>query len=119
MYTINYSIKPTELKTRTFNGKDNLVTHVYWRMTGVDSNGNSGFHDSCTCIANDLGPSTDLSNFVEFEDLTEAAILTWLTDTIDQKVAQEWVKASLHKNAIKDTDHSTMPWEAIDILEES
>ena len=112
MYSINYTLKPTELKTRSFNGKENFITHVYWRMIGVDSNDVTGVYDSATCIADNFGPETDLSNYVEFEDVTEEMLLTWVKSIMDEKVAQEWVREDIKKQAIKDSLYEVMPWES-------
>ena len=56
------------------DGLSNVVTTVHWRCSKEDENGNSGSAYGTRGL-----PAPDLSNFVEWDNLDEFTVLSWMT----------------------------------------
>jgi len=56
------------------NGLSNVVTTVHWRCSKEDENGNSGHAYGTHSL-----PEPDPSNFVEWDNLDEFTVLSWMT----------------------------------------
>ncbi len=56
------------------DGLSNVVTTVHWRCSKEDENGNSGYAYGTHGL-----PEPDPSNFVEWDNLDEFTVLSWMT----------------------------------------
>ena len=56
------------------DGLSNVVTTVHWRCSKEDENGNSG-----SVYGTHSLPAPDPSNFVEWDNLDEFTVLSWMT----------------------------------------
>ena len=56
------------------DGLSNVVTTVHWRCSKEDENGNSG-----SAYGTHGLPAPDPSNFVEWDNLDEFTVLSWMT----------------------------------------
>lgn len=70
-----YSIKVGSLQTKSnLNNKTNVVYKIYFQVVATDENNNTGEVNHSFCI-----DTSDLSNFIEFVNLTEQNVLDWIT----------------------------------------
>ena len=73
--TISYSTKVTGMLTQpVVDTFANVVVLVYWQVNATD-----GTLSSSVAGAASLGPP-DAADFVAYQDLTEAHVLTWFND---------------------------------------
>ena len=56
------------------DGLSNVVTTVHWTCSKEDENGNSGYAYGSHSL-----PEPDPSNFVEWDNLDEFTVLSWMT----------------------------------------
>ena len=56
------------------DGLSNVVTTVHWTCSKEDENGNSGYSYGTHSL-----PEPDPSNFVEWDNLDEFTVLSWMT----------------------------------------
>lgn len=74
--TITYTWEVTGIKTSTVNDTPNVIVQTYWKKTGTDEDGNTGFFIGATPI-----PVKQIdSNFIQFENLQESTVLTWIQE---------------------------------------
>ena len=85
------------------------VTQTFWKVTGTDSEGNTGEFSGATPFTAESVPA---GSFVAFEDLTEETVLGWIQNIVnnDQGYADhisERVKHYIEKDLEED---AAMPW---------
>jgi len=69
-----YSIKVGSLQTKiNLNNKTNVIYKINFQVVATDKNNNTGEVNHFVCI-----DTSDLSNFIEFDNLTEQNILDWI-----------------------------------------
>jgi len=102
-----YKLSVTGLDRRDINGLQAVVVKVRWTMTGTDEYGHSAEFSGWTDYN-----SVDSSKFIIFDNLTEAEILSWLSNdpqtegckrVIDERI--EHVIAPVEKVALTE-----LPW---------
>ena len=62
------------------DGLSNVVTTVHWTCSKEDENGNSGYAYGTHSL-----PEPDPSNFVEWDNLDEFTVLSWMTSDMVAK----------------------------------
>ena len=62
------------------DGLSNVVTTVHWTCSKEDENGNSGYAYGSHGL-----PEPDPSNFVEWDNLDEFTVLSWMTSDMVAK----------------------------------
>ena len=62
------------------DGLSNVVTTVHWTCSKEDEDGNSGYAYGSHSL-----PEPDPSNFVEWDDLDEFTVLSWMTSDMVAK----------------------------------
>ena len=62
------------------DGLSNVVTTVHWTCSKEDENGNSGYSYGTHSL-----PEPDPSNFVEWDNLDEFTVLSWMTSDMVAK----------------------------------
>lgn len=108
---ITYTWKVTGLtKTNTDNLQD-VVIGTRWAKTGTDEQGNSGTFSGATPF---LASNVDPNNFVDWNNLTEEVVLSWIKPVVvgsyEQHVHEQIQKQiDLKKNPV--TDVNNLPWE--------
>jgi len=85
------------------------VTQTFWKVTGTDSDGNTGEFSGATPFTAENVPA---GSFVAFDDLTEETVLGWIQNIVnnDQGYADhiaERVKYDIEKDLEED---AAMPW---------
>ena len=85
------------------------VVQTYWKVVGVDGDGNKGEFSGATPFT---AVNVPAGSFAAFEDLTEATVLGWIQAVVnaDQGYADhisERVTAQIDEAAVED---GVMPW---------
>ena len=75
--TLTWKIRALECKP-SFDGKTNVVQTIHWHLTGVDGEYITSVYGS-TGVHYEEG-----SPFVEYNDLTEETVITWLKSTLGE-----------------------------------
>ena len=107
---ITYTWKVTGLTKTNADGLSDVVIGTRWTKTGKDENGNEGVFSGATPFkASDVDPG----NFVDWNNLTEELILSWIKPVVvggyEQHVNEQIQKQIDAKiNPVVDT--SDMPW---------
>lgn len=57
-----------------------IIVQTYWECTGTDEGGNSGTFNGATPFKPD---QIDPDNFTLYENLTEAQVLSWIQDVVN------------------------------------
>ena len=89
------------------NDADQGVTTAHWYCLGTDEDGNSARSYGTTSHSPD--PSAD--GWVAYADLTEATVLGWVHDQVNQADTEAAIQAKLDAMA-NPTSLSGMPWAA-------
>lgn len=103
--TIEYTWKITSMKVKDINDLENVVIQTYWEKKGVDENGNEGIFSGAT----PLKLSSNTENFVNYSDLTQDIVLSWVIPIADSNHVNEQIIKQIEskKNTIKELD---LPW---------
>lgn len=93
--TITWTVNPTERRT-----SDNFIHTAHWRCTGVDGDFSDSVYATC---------SWDGEPVAAYADLTEAAVLAWIWETVDKDATEAAVQAKINaqKNPVSATG---VPW---------
>jgi hypothetical protein len=78
----------------------NVVQTIHWRYSATDADGNTSENYGAQSV-----PAPTSNDFVKFDNLTEADIVSWLEAVIDVDAMQESLQAQIQliKNPIKVT----------------
>lgn len=92
---INWTISQLDRKTA-----DGFVTTAHWRCTGTDGDFSGSVYSTCSFEG-------ELS--IPYEQLTEAAVLSWVWQSVDKAAAEAAVAAQIEaqKNPVSATG---VPW---------
>ncbi len=79
---LTYTWKLTKLKKTDDPSVElnDIVVQTYWECTGTDADGISGTFNGATPFEPD---KVDAENFTTYENLTEAQILGWIQDVVE------------------------------------
>lgn len=62
---------------------NDIIVQTYWECTGADEDGNTGtFHGATPFEPDQIDPE----NFTAYEDLTEAQVISWIQDVVNNNV---------------------------------
>ena len=112
--TLTYTWKLTGLK-KTDNPSielNDIIVQTYWECTGTDENGNSGTFAGAT----PFDPSkVDPEDFTSYENLTEAQVLGWIQDLVNNDLnykahIEERIMKQIESLNIKTVDSKDFPW---------
>lgn len=113
---LTYTYKITGLKVRdeAFDSTVNpsAVVQTYWKLTGVDEQGNEGTFDGATPFTTTTMPAG--STFTPFNQLTEAQVIGWIQEVVDsnpnykQHIDAQILKQIAEK--IRPVTEPQMPW---------
>jgi hypothetical protein len=94
------------------NTTDNGVIVAHWRVTAEETVGTGD--DAVTYTASSYGtcsftPDPASPNFVPYADLTEADVLAWVYESVDQDATEAALTANIEeqKNPVTETG---LPW---------
>jgi hypothetical protein len=76
---MNYTWEITGIKRKDTSTIDNIIVQTYWKKIGTDENGNTAHFSGATPF--DLS-TVDPTNFVNYEDLTEEMVLSWIQSQV-------------------------------------
>ena len=117
----SYTHEITSLKVKDEVNSDgvtlqNAVCQTYWKRTGTDADGNSGTFAGATPFS---AASVGEDDFTDFADLTEAQVIGWITNVIDNDATykahiDEQIQKQIDEAAGVQTEHAgdTLPWGA-------
>lgn len=105
---ITYTWEVTGVKKATVGGLSGAVVQTYWRKTGTDERGNTGVFNGATPFTVD----PNQADFVPFESLTEAIVLSWIQPIVvgdyEQHVDAQIAKQIAAKaNPVEEAE---LPW---------
>lgn len=111
---ITYTWKVTGLKVKdeVVDGTTykQAVCQTYWQKIGTDENGNEGTFSGATPFTVDA--SDDSGPYIEFADLTEEDVLTWIKSIVVGGY-EEHVNGKIQEQIdqkINPVTEATMPW---------
>lgn len=110
---ITYTWKVTGLTKTNTEDLTDVVVGTRWTKTGVDEEGNEGVFSGATPF---LASAVDPNNFVDWNNLTEEIILSWIqpivVDSYEQHVNEQIQKQiNAKKNPVVDV--SNLPWNPV------
>lgn len=108
---VTYTWKVTGLTKTNAEGMTDVVIGTRWNKIGTDEQGNEGVFSGATPF---LASEVDPNNFVDWNNLTEAVVLSWIqpvvTGAYEQHVNEQIQKQiDLKKNPVVDT--TNLPWD--------
>jgi hypothetical protein len=85
------------------------ICQTFWKVTGTDSNGNTGEFSGATPFT---AQNTPAGSFVAFEDLTEATVLGWIQSVVnaDQGYADHITGRITAQIDLETEEDAAMPW---------
>lgn len=106
--SITYTWKVTGVKTTTVGTLSGAVVQTYWKKIGTDENGNTGEFTGATPFK----VSPDQQSFIQFDQLTEEVVLSWIQPMVvgdyEQHVNAQIAKQIAEKvTPVADAD---LPW---------
>ena len=95
--------------TVSLDSKTNVVTNIHWDCTDKDADDNHGRTYGSQGI-----PTDDLSDFIAYDDITEATAIAWLKDALGEDEVSDQEAAVAAQIALLKTpvDGSGKPWAA-------
>ena len=117
----------SNLQTKTQDQYSNVVFSVVCKLYSSETI--DGRLYKCSSLVNVLLDTGNISNFVNFEDLSEELVLRWAKDTIDQQSQNEQAHpscADMEKGHVKNindqinppTQNNVAPWVETEIIPE-
>ena len=93
--------------TVSLDSKTNVVTNVHWDCTDKDADGNAGRTYGAQGI-----PTDDLSDFIAYDDITEATAIAWLKEALGADAVSENEAAVAAQITVLQTpvNGSGVPW---------
>lgn len=115
----SYTHEVTGLKVKDEVNNDgvtlqNAVCQTYWKRTGTDADGNSGTFSGATPFT---AAAVGEDDFTDFADLTEAEVIGWITNVIDNDLTykehiDEQIQKQIDETLGVETEHTgdSLPW---------
>lgn len=105
-----YEWKITAIRTETEGSNENSVYNINWQKSGYDSEGVEGVFEGASEVS-----SANTENFIAFEDLTEAKVLSWVQNGLSDEendVINQWIQNEIDtlKKSRADYSGDTLPW---------
>ena len=105
---ITYTWAVTGMKVTNVGSMQNYVVQTYWTKTGTDENGNTGVFGGAT----PLTPDPTQSDYVPYDQLTQAIVLSWIqplvTGAYEQHVDE--VIAAQIAEKVSPVVQEPLPW---------
>jgi len=116
---MNYTWEITGIKRKNTSDLSNVIVQTYWKKVGTDEDGNQGTFSGATPF--DLS-TVDPDNFVEYEDLTEEMVLSWIQSVVVGGY-EDHVNGVIAKqiedqvNPVTEDNGNALPWVTVDTSE--
>jgi hypothetical protein len=116
---MNYTWEITGIKRKNTSDLSNVIVQTYWKKVGTDEDGNQGTFSGATPF--DLS-TVDPDNFVEYEDLTEEMVLSWIQSVVVGGY-EDHVNGVIAKqiedqvNPVTEDNGNSLPWVTVDTSE--
>ena len=78
--TYSWKIKSLKKQDDPSAELNDIIVQTYWECTGTDAAGNSGTFHGATPFEPD---QVDPANFTTYENLTEAQVIGWIQDVVN------------------------------------
>lgn len=103
--TLTYTWKIKSLKKQDDPSSElnDIIVQTHWECTGTDDEGNSGTFNGATPFEPD---QVDSTNFTTYETLTEAQVLGWIQDVVNNNAGY---KAHIAEKIQKQIDAIVRP----------
>ena len=88
------------------NASDQGVVIAHWRCTGVD-----GDYSASAYSTQSFTPDPSADGYVAYADLTEATVIGWVQNAVDQEATEASIAAKIESQKNPAT-LSGMPWSA-------
>lgn len=110
--TLSYSVTSLKVKDEVNSAGEtltNAVCQTYWKVVGTDANGATGEFSGATPFS---AASVNLESFVDFADLQEADVISWITAVVDGDPSYKAhivgrIQAQIDADKVRET---AMPW---------
>lgn len=105
---ITYTWEVTGMKVTKAGTLNNYVVQTYWKKIGTDADGFSGSFSGATPFA----PDPTQPNFVPYDQLTQAIVLSWIEPVVTGSYEQH-VNAAIAKAIAEARDpviDEPLPW---------
>lgn len=99
-----YEWEITGIKTKTEGSNDSSIVIVDWIKRAFDSEGNQSEIPGRTPLS-----SSDTENFTDIRDVTEAQVIGWIRQEIDETILEATLSKRLKKLANPSVDRE-LPW---------
>ena len=104
--TITWSVEYLQTSTQVINGFSEVVLNIGWRCTGVDGAFSASNYGSVSVAEPPVGDP----NFIPFANLTQAEVLGWVWQTVNQKETEISVTAQVEALAHPTSVQPPLPW---------
>jgi hypothetical protein len=104
---ITFTWKIKSLSTKKEGSYNNAVVQTYWNVIGTDSQNKTGVFDGATPFT-----TSGQSEFIEFADLQEADVLSWIKDQVVGSYA-EHIMDQIHQKLdaqYNSISNVALPW---------
>lgn len=102
---VNYTIKPTSIRTKTLDGLTGVVKLVEWILEG-ELNGQK-FSLPQTTVLEDPDPTS----FIPLNQITEQQVVQWIETAVDLQPLKGHIEYVLNKEAAKASlTQENLPW---------
>jgi hypothetical protein len=114
---LTYTWKITSLKKQDDPSIElnDIIVQTYWECTGTDVDGNSGTFNGATPFEPD---QVDPDNFTTYENLTEAQVIGWIQDVVNNNPTyKDFIDRNIQKQIdaiiqpIVDVSGNDFPWD--------
>lgn len=107
---ITYTWKVVGLRKKNVGDLSDVVIGVRWTKIGTDENGNFGKWNGVTHL---LSADVDPNNFVDFSNLTEEIVLSWVKPTVVGQYEQhirEVIEKEIARQKNPEVEVTELPW---------
>jgi hypothetical protein len=104
--TITWNIDSLSTSTQVINGFSEVVLQAAWRCTGTDGTNTASNYGSVGINE----PQPNDPNFIPFAQLTQAEVLGWIWETVNQADVEASVTAQVANLANPPVINLPLPW---------
>lgn len=112
--TYTWMIKSLKKQDDPSTELNDIIVQTYWECTGTDEDNNSGTFHGATPFEPD---QVDPANFTVYEDLTEAQVIGWIRDVVNNNPTYKaHIDEQIHKQIdaivrpLTEVSTDALPW---------
>lgn len=108
--SIQYTWEILSINKKTINGTNDVILGVVWKKIGINQDGLIGESKRLTILTL---PETFNDNFIEYKDLTQQIIISWILSIEDE----ELINLEIHQKIQEQLDNlvfvfdGQFPWQ--------